>query len=51
MMTTDVVKADLPLLLEMPVLRRAKIVINFDTDEAVISGKKLTLEKLLMAFI
>ena len=44
--TTDVVKADLPLLSGMPVLKRAKIVINFDTDEAVIFGKKLTLEKL-----
>ena len=30
----------------MPVLKRAKIVINFDTDQAVIFGKKLTLEKL-----
>ena len=29
-MTTDAVKADLPLLLGMPVLKRAKIVINFD---------------------
>ena len=27
-------------------LKRTKIVINFDTDEAVIFGKKLTLEKL-----
>ena len=27
-------------------LKRAKIVINFDTDEAIIFGKKLTLEKL-----
>ena len=27
-------------------LKRAKIVINFDTDEAVTFGKKLTLEKL-----
>ena len=27
-------------------LKRAKIVINFDTDEAMIFGKKLTLEKL-----
>ena len=44
--TTDVVKADLPLLLWMPVLKRAKIVINFDIDEAMIFGKKLTLEKL-----
>ena len=44
--TTDVVKADLPLLSGTPVLERAKIVINFDTDEAMIFGKKLTLEKL-----
>ena len=29
-------------------LKRAKIVINFDTDEAIIFGKKLTLEKLLI---
>ena len=38
--TTDAVKADLLLLLGMPVLKRAKIVINFDTDEAIIFGKK-----------
>ena len=44
--TTDVVKVDLPLLLGMPLLKSAKIVINFDTDEAVIFGKKLSLEKL-----
>ena len=39
------VKADLPLLLGMPVPKRAKIVINFDLDEAIVFGKKLTLEK------
>ena len=44
--TTDIGKADLPLLLGMPVLKRAKIVINFDTAEAMIFGKKLTLQKL-----
>ena len=42
--TTDVVKADLPSLLGMPVLKRAKIVINFDTDEAVIFERSLLLK-------
>ena len=44
--TADVVRADSPLLLGMPVLKRAKIVINLDTDEAMTFGKKLNLEKL-----
>ena len=42
--TTDVVKADLPLLLGKPVLKRAKIVINFDTDEAMILERCLLLK-------
>ena len=44
--TIDVVNADLFLLSGMQVLKRAKLVINFDTDEAMIFGMKLNLAKL-----
>ena len=43
---TDVIKADLPLLIGMPVLEKAKIKIDFGTHEAIIFGKKILLEKL-----
>ena len=49
--TTDVVKADLPLLSGIPVQNRAKFVIDFDIDEADIFGKKLTRESFQLLII
>ena len=42
---TDVVDADIPLLISVESMKRAQIVVNFHTDEAIIMGRKVKLQK------
>ena len=45
LISTDVVHADIPLLISLTSVKRAQMIINFQTDEAVIFGRSIKLQK------